>query len=208
MPSKLSTLIDWSLETHRDKLMNFLASLDTRAYWFDIKPYRASRSREANAYYWCCVKLITEFQGYDPEIKENRDKIHEELKKQFNSKEEVFKRKTFTCSLNEGILEYNEVDDYLEKIDWKPEVLNGNILLPLHIVRNIPERFEFGEEIIVDEIKTISVSTTSLDTVEFYQYVERIRDHYAHEHNFYIPEPQKVDGRLSEFDDIYEKIKG
>jgi len=83
--TKLDTLIDWSQQLHRDKLRDFLKTLQDKSYWITIKPYRRSRSSEANSYYWVgVVAPICEFHGYDPKIKEHRDLIHEKLKKQFN----------------------------------------------------------------------------------------------------------------------------
>ena len=197
----LNTLIDWSLQSHRDKLYEYLKTLSDRSYWVEIKLFRQNRSREANSYYWVgLVSPICEFHGYDPKIQEHRDKMHEKLKKQFNSVVVEFKRPAFAFKMGDGFENYNEVVDYLDSIDWKPDVMDGKILLPLRVVRNIPERFEYGEEMIVTDYETLPNTTTKMDTVEHYEYIERIRDFYALEYNFYIAPPENKGRALSEFD--------
>jgi uncharacterized protein with NRDE domain len=208
MSQKLDTLISWSNKDHQNKLYNFLKNLQDKDYWFSIKLYRKSRSKEANGYYWSCViREVCDFHGYDPNVKENRDKIHEDLKKEFNSKEITFIRKSFACTLDESILEYNQIVDYMERIDWKPEVYDGNVLIPLRVVRDIEERNDFGEEIEITVTESRPVTTTASDTVEFFEYIERIRDHYAQHHNFYIAEPSRFEDRNSdEFDEMLNNL--
>ena len=196
----LETLIDWSIPSHRDKLYNYLKTLSDRSYWISLKPYRKNRSREANSYYWVgLIKPICEFHGYDPNIKEHRDKIHEKLKRQFNSTTMEFKRPVFAFKLGNGLEEYKEVIDYLDSKDWKPDVMDGKILLPLKVVREIPERFEYGEEMMVTDYEELPRTTTKLDSVEHFEYTERIRDYYALEYNFYIAPPDRSK-TISEFD--------
>ena len=138
MSSKLSTLIDWSIKSHRLKLHDFLATLQEKPYWIEIKPYRKNRTKEANSYWWVgVIKPVCDFHGFNSESKEHRDMIHEKLKLQFNSEEIVFKKEVFKSSLDSGIGEFNEVYEYLERKDWKPDVLDGCVLFPPHILKSI-----------------------------------------------------------------------
>ncbi len=196
--SKIETIIDWNNGEHKAKLYGFLNSLSPKEYWISIKPYRKNRSIEANAYYWVgVVKEVCEFHGFNPDIKEHRDKVHEMLKKQFNSEEVIFKRKMFKISPSSELMERKEVTDYLDKKDWKPMIQDGCILLPMHVVGLMHDRNEYGQEVEIEDCEVLPKTTTKLDSVEHYEYLERIRDHYAIEHNFYIAPPK---GSYSEFD--------
>jgi len=77
--------------------------------------------------------------------------------------------------------------------------MDGRVLLPMKVVRGIKERFEYGEEVIITDYETLPKTTTKLDTVEHFEFIERIRDYYALEYDFYIAPPDKTK-TLSEFD--------
>lgn len=201
----IDTLINWDNEMHRQKLYAFLRNLENRDYWVTIKTYRKNRSKDANSYYWVgVISPICIFHGYNPDIQEHRNIIHERLKKQFNSTVFEFKRRVFCFKLGNGFEEFIEVIKYLEEKDFKPEIVDKLVALPLRVVANIPERFKFGEEREVIDFESLPNTTTKLDSVEHFQYIERIRDYYASEYNLYIPEPN--DKKISEFDDMYSKI--
>jgi len=210
--SKIDTLIDWSLQAHKDKLYNFLKTLDSKSYWINIKPYRRNRGTNANAYYWVgIIKPICEFEGYNPDDKEARDKIHEKLKLQFNSEEIVTKRLVLKVPSQSPLVEYNQAIDYLEKKEWTNlSIQDGCILFPLYVFRDTPKEEideHGGLEVSIEESQSIPKTTTKLDSVEHYQYIERIRDHYAIEHNFFLAPPSSHEDRaVSEFDEMYEKL--
>lgn len=189
--SKLDTLISWPL--HKDKVYGFLDTLLERDYWITIKLYREKRSNQANSYYWVgIVDVICEFHGLNPKIEEHRNRIHEMLKRDFNSETVGFNRTVFKV-IDGDFLDFNEVRDYLEKKGFENLRMSSDncLLLPLYVVDKIPENREYGEVIEVEDYYTLPKSTTANDTVEFYEYCERIRDHYAIEHNLYISEPKQ-----------------
>tara|TARA_X000001382_G_scaffold21625_1_gene13162 strand:+ start:1167 stop:1763 length:597 start_codon:yes stop_codon:yes gene_type:complete len=197
--NNINTVVDWSITEHRNKVFDFLYNLDKKSYRFTVKPYRKQpyrkqRSVEANAYYWSTIiPPICELYGRNPKDESDRNFIHEMLKKKFNSVEVSFNRTMFAFDLGNGLEENKRVIDYLEKINYKPKIYGENkkVLLPLYVVEKIEERFDYGENIEIEETETLPLSTTANDTLEFYEYIENIRNHYAIEHNLYIPNPKK-----------------
>lgn len=189
----LDTLIDWSNETHKTKLYKFLEQLPASNHWITIKKYRKSRSKEANSYYWVgIVRPICEYEGYDPDNKDHLNMIHEKLKRKFNSKPVEFKRTVFAFELGNGFEEIDDITEYLDKKNWQPDLTEDKkIIVPLYVVKNISEVdiYKYGEEVEISYTEHLPVTTTKLDTVEHYEFIERIRDHYALEHNLYLSSP-------------------
>jgi hypothetical protein len=100
----------------------------------EVTRLRATRSQQANRYYWgVVIKALADRTGY------TSDEIHELMKAKFLPKELA--------------------------------ILNGN--------GDVVDQFVLGG------------STRSLDTVEFYEYVERVREWAGTELEIYIPVPDE-----------------
>lgn len=192
--ANIDTLVDWSNPIHRDRLQDCLKTLDReKSYWVKIKKYHPKRTLDQNNYWWIgIIYPVCEFHGFDPHIEENRLRIHEKLKKQFNGEVVEFKRKCFEV-IDQKILEEEHIFEYLEKKEWSNLTISKdkNILIPLYLVRHIDDVSKYGREIEVIDYETLPRSTTANDTLEMTLLIEKVRDYYALEHNFYISAPNE-----------------
>lgn len=189
----LDILIDWSNPHHRDKVFKYLETLEDIAYWFKIKKYRPKRTLDQNNYWWAgIVYPICEFEGFNPNIERDRNRIHEKLKKQFNSEIVSFKRKAFEV-IDQILLEDEKIFDYLEKKDFNNLTISKdkNIIIPLYLTNHIEDKAKYGKEIEIIDHETLPISTIQNDTYEMSLLIERVRDYYALEHNFYIQSPDE-----------------
>lgn len=189
----IKTLINWSIPHHREKVYEYLKTLNDELFWFTTKKYHPKRSTDQNSYWWSgIVKAACEVEGYDYDVEEDRNRMHEKLKLKFNSETVTFKRKVFEV-IDQSILEDEKIFDYLEKKEFKNLTLSKdkNILIPLYLTKHIENIESYGKEIEVIDYETLPISTTANDTWEMSQLIERVRDHYAIEHNYYIPTPDE-----------------
>lgn len=91
----------------QDRFDLWIGSLEGKKVKLTVKPYRATRSQEQNAYYWGVVlQTISEFTGYDPEDLHNHFKAHF-LKKRIGN------LTTFRSTTELNKVEFGE---YLDKI--------------------------------------------------------------------------------------------
>jgi hypothetical protein len=206
LSNKLDTVINTSIQAHLDGLIAFIKALPPMILKVKLGENRETRTAKQNAYYWAAIiKEVCEFHGFNPNDASSRNCYHEKLKLQFNSEEFIVKRPMIKVSTESQLMEYNGVIDYLESKNWTNlTVQDGCVLFPLFVFKNISkdEQKDGGaEEVFIEEVSVQCKTTTISDTAEFSQYIERIRDHYIIEHDFYIAPPSQYDDKnISEFD--------
>ena len=95
-----------------DGLVSKLKELDQDKLWsVNVKPYKTTRSLDANAYYW---KLVTELADYFG-VK-SKDEMHEVLLYKLLSEEKQIKNLKVMTINSTTKLNVKQMNDYIERV--------------------------------------------------------------------------------------------
>ena len=95
-----------------DGLVSKLKELDQNVLWsVTVKPYKSTRSLDANAYYW---KLVTELADYFG--LKSKDEMHEVLLYKLLSEEKQIKNLKVMTINSTTKLNVKQMNDYIKKV--------------------------------------------------------------------------------------------
>lgn len=104
-------------------LKSRLQNWENKEVLVEIKLIKNIRSLKANAYYWCCLEIISKDLGYQP------DELHALFKGLYLPKREIkLGRKSYFLAGSTAILNTVEFMTYIEKI--RQEMALQGIVLP------------------------------------------------------------------------------